>query len=56
MNIRTPESSTNVKINVQCSDKEEMRSVEATWWISKGFLLGLMRIFVVLILVLFNIL
>jgi hypothetical protein len=28
MNIRTPESSTNVKINVQCSDKEEMRSVE----------------------------
>jgi hypothetical protein len=28
MNIRTPGSSTNVKINVQCSDKEEMRSVE----------------------------
>jgi ribonuclease HI len=28
MNIRTPESSTNVKINVQCSDKEEMRSAE----------------------------
>jgi hypothetical protein len=28
MNIRTPESSTNVKINVQCSGKEEMRFVE----------------------------
>jgi hypothetical protein len=28
MNIRTPISSTNVKINVQCSDKEEMRSAE----------------------------
>jgi hypothetical protein len=28
MNIRTPESSTNVKINVKCSDKEEMRSFE----------------------------
>jgi hypothetical protein len=27
MNIRTPESSTNVKINVQCSDKEDMRYV-----------------------------
>jgi hypothetical protein len=26
LNIRTPESSTNVKINVQCSDKEEMGS------------------------------
>jgi hypothetical protein len=28
MYIRIPESSTNVKINVQCSNKEEMRSVE----------------------------
>jgi hypothetical protein len=28
MNIRTPGSSTNVKINVQGSDKKEMRSVE----------------------------
>jgi ribonuclease HI len=28
MNIRTPGSSTNVKINVQGSDKEEMRSAE----------------------------
>jgi hypothetical protein len=27
LNIRTLESSTNVKINVQCSDKEEMRYV-----------------------------
>jgi hypothetical protein len=26
LNIRTPESSTTIKINVQCSDKEEMRS------------------------------
>jgi ribonuclease HI len=26
LNIRTPKSSTNVKINVQCFDKEEMRS------------------------------
>jgi hypothetical protein len=26
LNIRTPKSSTDVKINIQCSDKEEMRS------------------------------
>jgi hypothetical protein len=55
MNIETPESSTNVKINVQCSDKEEMRFVELLGDF-KMFFLGLMRILMVLIPVLFNIL
>jgi hypothetical protein len=52
LNIGALESSRNVKISVQCSDKEEMS------WPSylvdfKMFLLGLIRIFMVLILVLY---
>jgi ribonuclease HI len=55
LNIRTFESSTDVKINVQCSAKK--RWGPPGYLVNlKRFLLGLMRIFVVLILVLFNIL
>jgi hypothetical protein len=39
MNIRTPGSSSNVKINIQGSDKEEMKSVELLSGFQKGFCL-----------------
>jgi ribonuclease HI len=55
MNIRALESSKSVKISIQCSDKEVMRSANLLGGF-QNVLLRLMRIFVVLILVLFSIL
>ena len=51
LNIGTPESPKNVKIGAQCSDEEKMKFAKLLGNF-KMFLLGLMRIFVVLILLL----
>jgi hypothetical protein len=54
LNIGALESSKNVKISTQCYDKEEIRFAKLLGGFQNVF--GLMRIFVVLILVLHNML